>query len=94
VLADWELRLAFKAAEELGRPFGPLIKLLILTGQRLKELADADWSELDRTEGVFAIPAARAKNKRPTDVPHNVRFPETDVRNRRARRCTCGVSFL
>ena len=69
VLADWELRLAFEAAGRLGRPFGTLIRLLILTGQRLKELADADWSEFDRPEAVLRVPAARAKNRRATDVP-------------------------
>jgi len=68
VLADWELRLAFEAAGRLGRPFGPLIRLLILTGQRMKELADADWSELDRAETLLKIPAIRAKNRRATDV--------------------------
>lgn len=33
VLADWELRLAFEAAGRLRRPFGPFIRLLVLTGQ-------------------------------------------------------------
>jgi integrase len=69
VLADWELRLAYGAAGGLGEPFGPLVRLLILTGQRLKEVAWAQWSELDRAEALLRIPSERAKNGRATDVP-------------------------
>lgn len=69
VLADWELRLVFEAAGNLGQPFGPLVRLLILTGQRMQELAAASWSELDRDEAVLRIPSWRAKNGRATDVP-------------------------
>jgi integrase len=69
VLADWELQLVFEAAGKLGQPFGPLIRLLILTGQRMQEVASASWSELDRAHAVFSIPSARAKNRKATDVP-------------------------
>ncbi len=69
VLADWELELVFAAAGKLGQPFGRLIRLLILTGQRMQELAAASWSELDRDEAVLGIPSHRAKNRRATDVP-------------------------
>jgi len=69
VLADWELQLVFEAAGDLGQPFGPLIRLLILTGQRMQELAAASWTELDRANTVLSIPAARAKNGKATDVP-------------------------
>ena len=69
VLADWELRLVVLAAAKEQGPFAPLVRMLILTGQRLKELAGACWDELDRNEAVLHIPAARAKNRRATDVP-------------------------
>jgi integrase len=69
VLADWELRLVFEAAGREEGPFAPLIRMLVLTGQRLEELAGARWEELDRDEAVLHIPAARAKNRRATDVP-------------------------
>jgi integrase len=69
VLADWELRLVLEAAGKEEGPFAPLIRMLILTGQRLKELAGARWDELDRSEALFRIPASRAKNRRATDVP-------------------------
>ena len=69
VLADWELRLVFEAADREEGPFAPLIRMLILTGQRLEELAGARWDELDRDEAVLRVPAVRAKNRRATDVP-------------------------
>jgi len=69
VLADWELKLAFDAAGKEEVPFRVLIRLLILTGQRLEELAGARWEELDRAEALLRIPASRAKNRRATDVP-------------------------
>jgi integrase len=69
VLADWELQLVLEAAGKIGKPFGPLIRLLVLTGQRMQELASASWSELDRGDALLTVPAARAKNGRATDVP-------------------------
>ena len=69
VLADWELQLVFGAAGAMGEPFGPLIRLLILTGQRMQEVAASSWSELDRAAAILSIPAQRAKNGRATDVP-------------------------
>jgi integrase len=69
VLEDWELRLVVQAGIKEEGPFAPLIALLIFTGQRLEELAGARWEELDRQQALLHIPAARAKNRRATDVP-------------------------
>ena len=46
VLNDDELRNVWQAAEHVGYPFGSLVKLLILTGQRRDECAGMKWSEL------------------------------------------------
>lgn len=49
----------------LGRekaPFGPAIKLLLLTGQRRNEVFDADRSEFDLEAKLWTIPGERAKN--------------------------------
>jgi integrase len=59
-----ELRLVWRAADQLGFPFGPIIKLLILTGQRRTEVAGAEWAELDLENCLWTIPAARSKNRR------------------------------
>ena len=40
------------------------MKLLILTGQRESEVAEADWAEFDLTAGLWKIPAARTKTER------------------------------
>ena len=40
------------------------LKLLILTGQREREVTDAEWSELDLDQGLWKIPATRTKKGR------------------------------
>lgn len=61
-LDDEELVHVWGAAQELGYPFGPLVQLLILTGQRLREVAEARWSEFDLKRAQWTIPGTRAKN--------------------------------
>jgi integrase len=61
ILNDAELRAAWKAADRIGYPYGPLFKLLILTGQRKSEVAEAQWSEIDSTKKIWTIPAGRMK---------------------------------
>ena len=69
VLTDDELRAFLKACEAMGEPFGPLLRLLLLTGQRRDEVAAMPWAEVDLPGAVWRLPAARTKNKRATDVP-------------------------
>ncbi|MDE0880907.1 MAG: site-specific integrase, partial [Sphingomonas bacterium] len=64
-----ELRLVWLAAGSLGYPFGPLIRLLILTGQRLREVAELPWAELNLPERKWLLPANRTKNGVATLVP-------------------------
>src|SRR5215510_11164443 len=47
VLTDDELRAFWRATERLGYPYGPLYRMLLLTGLRLGEVCGAHWSELD-----------------------------------------------
>lgn len=42
--------------------WGPIIKILLLTGQRKNEVAQLVWSELDLTNSRWILPAERAKN--------------------------------
>ena len=53
----------------LGWPFGPLVKLLILTGQRRDEVARMPWAELDLAERLWRLPRERTKNNRPHEIP-------------------------
>jgi integrase len=69
VLTDDEVRAFLRACEAMGEPFGPLFKLLLLTGQRREEVAALPWGELNLPGAVWHLPAARTKNKRASDVP-------------------------
>lgn len=72
VLTDNELRLVWQATGRMGVPFGPLLQLLLLTGQRREEVAGMRWAEVDDIDGpapLWVIPAARAKNGKPHAVP-------------------------
>ena len=69
VLKDDELRRAWDAAGEMGYPYGPLFRLLILTGLREREVANASWSEFDLRTRLWTIPASRMKGDRAHEIP-------------------------
>lgn len=69
VLADEELRQIWLSSGDLGYPFGPMVRLLMLTGQRRGEVAELNWAELDQRAREWTIPAERAKNKLAHIVP-------------------------
>ena len=69
VLLDAELRLVWQAALETPYPFGPLLQTLVLSGQRLNEIAKARWSEIDEGAGCLLIPAERMKGKAAHPLP-------------------------
>ena len=68
VLTDDELRAVWKAAEEIAYPFGHVVQLLILTGQRRGEVLNAEWAEMDISSRLWTIPKQRSK----TNVAHLV----------------------
>lgn len=72
VLSDSEIRAVWRAAGELGYPWGMMVKMLLLTGCRVGEVAGARWDEFDLTERLWRIPPARFKS----NVTHVV--PVTD----------------
>jgi integrase len=69
VLSDDELKRLWQAALKMGFPFGPLVQLLILTGQRRGEVAGMEWAELDLEKGLWTLPRERTKNDRRHEVP-------------------------
>lgn len=77
VLSDPEIRLVWRAAEwatdspydKFGYPFTPLIRLLLLTGQRLREVANAQWNEIDFDQAMWTIPHHRMKGDAAHQVP-------------------------
>jgi integrase len=64
VLSAEEVGAIYAAAGMLGWPFGPLVKVLLLTAQRRDEVAGLRWSELSDDLTVWTLPANRAKNGR------------------------------
>jgi integrase len=68
VLTDAELAEIWTAADGMAYPFGPFIKLTILTLQRREEVAGMRWSEIAPDLSRWTLPAARMKNAKPHDV--------------------------
>ena len=69
VLDDGELKRLWAETEALRAPFGSVLKLLILTGQRLGEVGGMRWSELDLPARLWSLPKERVKNGRAHTVP-------------------------
>ena len=62
VLDDRELAQVILAARKIGGPYGGIVELLALTGQRREEVAGLPWEELDLAQRIWTIPKARTKN--------------------------------
>jgi len=74
-LNDAELRALWQASETIGYPFGPLYRLLLLTGARKSEVAGAQWSEFDLARKLWTVPPERFKS----NATHMVPLPEQAV---------------
>jgi integrase len=62
VLDADEIRLFWEGAGQLGWPFEPLFKLLLITAQRREEVGSITWEEIDIERCRWTIPATRSKN--------------------------------
>ena len=69
MLSDEEIVALWTVAEGEALPWGPGLKLLILTGTRRDEVFDADRSEFNVKAKEWIIPAERANNGLPHIVP-------------------------
>lgn len=69
VLTDDELRAVWLACDPLKWPFGPAIRLLVLTGQRRDEVATMRWPDIDLDTGLWTIPRELMKGDRAHEVP-------------------------
>jgi integrase len=54
---------------QLDRPTARLLEMIILTGLRVNEAAQAGWSEIDLDKAIMTIPASRMKGKVEHVVP-------------------------
>ena len=75
VLTDRELTEIIGAARQLGGPYGAIVEVLALTGQRRDEVARMSWDEVDLDHRVWTLPATRTKN----DKPHIVQLSDLAV---------------
>lgn len=66
-LSDDELRAVWLGADQAGYPFGPLVQLLILTGQRRGEVAGLRWTDI--RGDTWHVPNEQAKSGKGHAVP-------------------------
>jgi integrase len=75
VLNDAEIRAVWAAAEGIGYPAGPFARMLFISGQRLREVAEVRWAEIDLDKALWTIPPERMKG----DAAHEVPLPQMAV---------------
>ena len=61
-LTDEEIKSFWRGCEAESYPFEQFGKLLLLTGQRLREISDMRWSELDLEKATLTLKGSRTKN--------------------------------
>jgi len=69
VLSDDEIAEIWRAAGKVAAPYGAIVRLLILTGQRRGEVAGMNWGELADDLATWTMPGQRTKNGAPHMVP-------------------------
>ena len=67
-LREEEIKGLWAACGAMTAPFGPFVKMLLVTGQRRGEMAHMRWQDLDLEARLWTIPRAATK----TDVEHEV----------------------
>jgi integrase len=92
VLDDQELAQIILNARQIGGPYGGIVELLALTGQRREEVARLVREELNLTQRVWTIPKSRTKNAK-AHVVH-LSGQSIDVLNRGNKRGPLVFSVL
>ena len=59
------LPVSSRAARQIDGPYGGIVELLALTGQRREEVAQLTWDELDLASQTWTLPGSRTKNGKP-----------------------------
>jgi integrase len=70
VLTDVELARVLLQARKMPYPFGAIVELLILTGQRRGETAALRWEWIDDEAKTITLPSTITKNKRAHTFPY------------------------
>src|SRR5712672_1873333 len=68
VLSDDELALIIMAARQIGDPYGGIVEMLALTGQRREEVARCKWDEIEMASRTWELASQRTKNAKGREV--------------------------
>jgi hypothetical protein len=80
ILSDGELARIILAARQIGGPYGDIVEVLALTGQRREEVARCTWDEIDVKGQTWKLSADRTKNAKSHKV--HLSDPVMEVLNR------------
>jgi integrase len=69
VLSEDEITTLWETFDDMGWPFGLAFKLLLVTGQRLNEVAKMQWKDLDTGNALWTLPREATKADRAHEVP-------------------------
>jgi integrase len=69
VLSDDEIAEIWRAAADAGAPYGSIVRLLVLTGQRRGEVGGMNWGEVSDDLSTWTMPSERTKNGMAHVVP-------------------------
>lgn len=75
VLSREELRVVWQATTNPDLLFNPIVRLLLLTGQRLNEVAQMRWAEIDVGRQLWLLPATTPEGTRRTKNGHANTIP-------------------
>jgi Phage integrase family len=67
ILSDAEIKLFWDACSQIGAPHSAILRLLLLTGSRLREISELRRSEINGA--TLTLPGSRTKNHRPHTIP-------------------------
>ena len=94
VLTDRELASVIMAVRRMEGPYGAIVEMLALTGQRREEVAQMVWDEIDFETRTWTLPASRAKNGKPHFVHLSARSIEVIERAPRLGRFVFSLSGI
>lgn len=69
VLTEEEIRTVWDACRKEGYPYGILVRLCLVTAQRLGEVSAMRWRDIDLEKNLWILPREATKAKRRHDVP-------------------------
>lgn len=68
-LSDAEIKTVWRASEALSYPFGPFVRMALVTGQRRSEVAAMRWADIDENERTWTLSSEMTKAGRAHVVP-------------------------